>query len=118
MLALAAALSAAPSLAQQVVTEGGKSYKLHTVAKGEGFYRLSVENGVTQEDILSANPNLKNTGLVEGVVVRIPIKQSQPAAYTVRKGDTAYSIAKSHGISVARLLELNPSASAAAMASR
>lgn len=112
MLALAAALSAAPSLAQQVVTEGGKSYKLHTVAKGEGFYRLSVENGVTQEDILSANPNLKNTGLVEGVVVRIPIKQSQPAAYTVRKGDTAYSIAKSHGISVARLLELNPSASA------
>ena len=59
--------------AQEIVVEGGQAYKLHKVAKGEGFYRLSKENGVSQEDILSANPQLKTTGLVEGVVVRLSL---------------------------------------------
>lgn len=103
---------AGATLAQQIVTDGGRSYKLHTVAKGESFYRLCLDYEVTQEDIISANPSLKNTGLVEGVVLRIPMKMKSlpqtPVTYTVKKGDTAYSIARSYGLTYEKLLSLNP----------
>lgn len=107
--------------AQEIVVEGGQAYKLHKVAKGEGFYRLSKENGVSQEDILSANPQLKTTGLVEGVVVRIPIKGENKtaveidnrakASHTVKAGETPYSIAKQYNMTLAELLKLNKSVS-------
>ncbi|MDD7724115.1 MAG: LysM peptidoglycan-binding domain-containing protein, partial [Bacteroidales bacterium] len=103
---------AGETMAQQIVTDGGRSYKLHTVAKGESFYRLCLDYGVSQEDIISANPSLKNTGLVEGVVLRIPMKlqnlPQSPVTYTVKKGDTAYSIARTHGLTVEKLQALNP----------
>ncbi len=96
----------------QTVVENGRTYQLHTVVKGEGLYRLSVKYGVAQEDIISANPNLTKTGLVEGIVVKIPVKaQSKTVSdYVVKDSDTAYSIAKAHGMSLVRFYELNPSA--------
>lgn len=95
------------SAAQNIVVENGQAYKFHTVLKGEGLYRLSTSYGVDQEDIISANPVIKEKGLVEGITIKIPVKQT-PATYTVKKGDTAYSIATRHGLTVAQLLELNP----------
>lgn len=102
------------TLAQQIVTDAGRTYKLHTVAKGENFYRLCLDYSVSQEDIISANPSLKTTGLVEGVVIRIPLNSNNntnkaTSPYTVKKGDTAFSIAKQHGMTVPQLLSLNPS---------
>ncbi len=96
----------------QTVVENGRTYQLHTVVKGEGLYRLSVKYGVTQEDIISANPNLTKTGLVEGIVVKIPAKTQSKAVttYVVKDSDTAYSVAKAHGMSLVRFYELNPSA--------
>lgn len=93
--------------AQSVVVENGQTYRLHTVAKGEGLYRLSVSYGVEQEDIISANPVIKEKGLVEGITIKIPIK-STPSTYTVKSGDTAYSIATRYSLTVAQLLSLNP----------
>ncbi|MEE1346521.1 MAG: LysM domain-containing protein, partial [Bacteroidales bacterium] len=69
--------------------ENGRSYRLHTVTKGEGLFRLSQNYGVTQEDIISANPKLKTEGLTEGLTLRIPATST--VQYTVKKGDTAYS---------------------------
>lgn len=95
------------SAAQNVVVENGRTYKLHTVVKGEGLYRLSTCYGVDQEDIISANPIIREKGLVEGITIKIPVKQA-PATYTVKKGETAYSIATRFGLTVYKLLELNP----------
>lgn len=92
--------------AQSVIVENGRSYRLHTVTKGEGLFRLSQNYGVTQEDIISANPKLKTEGLTEGLTLRIPATST--VQYTVKKGDTAYSIATSHKMSVAKLIEMNP----------
>lgn len=105
------AVSAVSLFAQEeTVVENGRTYKLHTVAKGEGLYRLSIRYGVAQEDIISANPVVREKGLVEGITVKIPVRNSSSAVtYTVKKGDTAYSIATAHGLTVAKLLELNPS---------
>lgn len=95
------------SAAQNIVTENGRTIRLHTVAKGEGLYRLSSSYGVTQEDIISANPILKEKGLVEGITIKIPVKEA-PTTYTVKKGDTAYSIATRYGLTIYKLMELNP----------
>ncbi len=106
-------------VAQEIVVEGGKAYKMHTVVKGEGLYRLSVDNGITQEELISANPQLKNTGLVEGVVIRIPLKNSDQTAaltkttrsktaYTVKSGDTLLSISRANGMTLSEFLDLNP----------
>lgn len=113
LAAVAVAALSSVGLAQQLVTEGGRTFRLHTVTKGEGLYRLCKDNGVTQEDVISANPGLSKTGLVEGVVIRIPVSGTETSAvatYVVRKGDTAYSIAREHGMSLAKFLELNPDA--------
>lgn len=111
---------AAVASAQQIVTENGKAYRLHTVESGEGLYRLSVNYNVSQEDIIAANPQLKTTGLVAGVEIRIPLRQTVVNAaevanyttYKVQKGETAYSIATQHGMKLAEFLQLNPQAQA------
>lgn len=108
---LALLLTATALPAQQVVTKDGKAYRTHTVAKGEGFYRLALDNGCTQEDILAANPQLRTTGLVEGVKVLIPMRSAaQARQYTVKRGDTAFGIAKRHGLTLEQLYALNPGA--------
>jgi LysM repeat protein len=48
------------------------NYNYYTVLKAEGFYRLKVKLGLTQEQLETLNPNLKETGLVEGMVLKVP----------------------------------------------
>ena len=86
---------------QEIITENGRAYKLHTVQKGEGLYRLSVNNNTTQEEIIAANPKLKETGLNVGMTIRIPLKETirentpitEYTTHVVAKGETAYSAA-------------------------
>lgn len=108
--------------AQQVITENGRAYKLHTVEKGEGLYRLSVNNNISQEEIIAANPELKTQGLVVGMTLRIPLKtvntsnqvpvasSANYSTHIVAKGETAYSISKQYEMSLADFYSMNPSA--------
>lgn len=109
------------SIAQQVVVENGRAYKLHVVEKGEGLYRLSVNNNVSQEEIIAANPQLKTSGMVVGMTLRIPMKETAPKAtavaesanYTthqVAKGETAYSISRKYEMPLTDFYQLNPNA--------
>ena len=102
------------AMGQQIVTENGRTYKLYVVEKGDGLYRLSVNNGVSQEDIIAANPELKEKGMVVGMTIRIPVVNAQPtinsATHVVAKGETAYSISKHYGMTLTELYNLNPSA--------
>lgn len=102
--------------AQEIITENGRAYKMHTVAKGESLYRLSVSNNTTQEEIIAANPLLKQTGLEAGMTIRIPLKQTVNSketnyAYTthvVAKSETAFSISKKYEMSLIDFYKLNP----------
>ncbi len=106
------------AISQQIVTENGKTYKLHTVEKGEGLYRLSVNHNTTQEAIIAANPELRQTGLVEGSVIRIPMVSASAvkvagvpgeySQYVVQRGETAYSITQKHGMTLAEFYNVNP----------
>ncbi len=108
-------LSATAAFSQEIVIENGKAYRLHTVEKGEGFYRLSINNNTTQEAIIAANPQLRETGLVVGSVIRIPLQEVKTSTaggiyttHVVQKGETAYSISNKYGMTLADFYALNP----------
>lgn len=53
-------------------TINGKVYYHYTVERSIGLYRISVNFGVSQEEILKANPHLQTQGLRYGEVILIP----------------------------------------------
>lgn len=113
-----AAICSLGVMAQEIVTENGRAYRLHTVEQGEGLYRLSLNNNTTQEEIIAANPELKTRGLVVGMTIRIPMKEVEArqqssvgnTTHVVVKGETSYSISKQYGMSLAEFYQMNPSA--------
>lgn len=56
-------------------TIDGKIYYLYTIERGIGLYRIGVNFGVSQEDILAANPQIQKTGLHFKETILIPAKE-------------------------------------------
>lgn len=52
----------------------GQIYYRYTVEKSVGLYRISVNFGVSQEDILRANPEVQKRGLRYGEILLVPAK--------------------------------------------
>ncbi|WP_282036436.1 LysM peptidoglycan-binding domain-containing protein [Saccharicrinis aurantiacus] len=93
---------------KQKIIIDGKTYYLHVVKKGEGFYRLSKDYGVSQKEIIDANPEIVN-GLKVGEVIHIPFikgrtdnsKDSNDFVYhTVEHGQTLYYLSKKYKVSI------------------
>lgn len=80
---------------------------MYTVQKGDSLYKIAQKYNTTVNDIVSLN-NLKSTNLSIGEVLRIPETYTKEEDmilpeyinYTVKKGDTLYSIALNNNISV------------------
>ena len=71
------------------VVNGQEVYE-YPVQKGEGLYRISVTFGVTQEELIKFNPELKNSGLKYGQVILVPVKKdAAPKEEAVSKEDIA-----------------------------
>src|SRR5690606_28615041 len=49
-------------------------YTLYEVLPQEGFYRLKLKLGLTQEELETLNPGLKESGLKVGMMLKIPSK--------------------------------------------
>ncbi|WP_452220256.1 amino acid ABC transporter substrate-binding protein [Lacinutrix salivirga] len=65
-----------PNIAGSQLKEIDESYSYYTVLKAEGFYRLKVKLGLEQKELEKLNPTLKETGLKEGMVLKIPYNPS------------------------------------------
>ena len=52
--------------------EVDENFNYYAVQKSEGYYRLKVKLGLTQEQLEKLNPELKIDGLKEGMVLKIP----------------------------------------------
>jgi len=87
----------------------------YTLREGESLQRIARALG-TDLDTLIAMNNLRSPDAIgEGDAVYLPVRARElgsllahsDAYYAVKKGDTYYSIAKSHNLTVAELLELN-----------
>ena len=60
------------------------NFNYYTVQKSEGYYRLKVKLGLTQEQLEKLNPELKIDGLKEGMVLKVP--------HNVTVGDTIVKV--------------------------
>lgn len=73
---LSSLIHAQPLLSYPLDTVNGKVYYRYTVPRGIGIYRIGINFGVTQEEILQANPYLLTEGLHYDEVILIPAKIS------------------------------------------
>lgn len=86
----------------------------HIVEKGETLYRISLNYGVTIEEICRLNPNAAH-GIKVGEKLYIPLKATSnapqankaPVYHKVESGETLYSIARKYGVSVNAILSAN-----------
>jgi LysM repeat protein len=93
----------------------------HVVGRGETIYSISRQYGITAEELMRANGISDPSALQAGRRLNIPSNartttttsaaantHTQPLSdYRVVRGDTLYSIARSNGISLQTLLEIN-----------
>jgi LysM repeat protein len=104
--------------AQKIVLNG-KEYYLHIVQRGEGLYRISVNYGVSMQEILDANDDISES-LKVGQILRIPviagrnstqgeISRSRDFLYhTVEKGQTAFFVARKYNVPIDIIYKNNP----------
>lgn len=84
-----------------------------TVAQGDTLFSIARRTGVSSASIMKAN-GMSSPSLRDGQKLTIPvgsggatIAQASAATYTVKKGDTAFTIAKKHNVASKELLAYN-----------
>lgn len=89
----------------------------YVVKKGETLYRIALNNHLTVEDILRANPGLSPSNFQAGETILIPNSDNRNAGTTpetvfiaekVEKGDSYFSIAQEYNVSEEKLKAANP----------
>ncbi len=53
-----------------------EKYSYYSVLPKEGFYRLKVKLNLTKEELEELNPNLSQSGLKEGMVLKVPFNSN------------------------------------------
>lgn len=93
----------------------GKDYFYYDVQPKETIFSISKKLGVSREEIIHYNPAVEE-GLKAYSRLYFPVEaytssnNINSASHTVKKGETIYGIAKKYGVSVDRIIALNPSA--------
>lgn len=75
-----AALAMATKPSGTIVAVDGKNYYLHTVKRGDTLYSLSKSYGVTTQDIIDCNQDLRSAVLKADSKLLIPFKQDEAIA--------------------------------------
>lgn len=78
----------------------------YTVTKGDTLYGIANKFGVSVDNLKTIN-NLTSNTLSLGQVLKIPSKTSDKLTYTVKKGDSLYSIARTYNTTVDTIKRLN-----------
>ena len=81
---------------------------IYTVQRGDTLYSIASKYNTTVNDLINLN-NLKSNVLTIGQVLRIPTREivQEDGIYTVKPGDSLYSIANKYNISINDLIEIN-----------
>jgi LysM repeat protein len=97
---------------EKVIIDGQKFY-MHTVAQGNTLYSVCKAYGVTEADVKTVNPEIGENPLKLGQVLKIPVVNELSAdgkhiIYTVKPGDTLYSLCRKYGVSEVDFYSINP----------
>ena len=87
---------------------------MYTVKKGDSLYKIAIKYNTTVNEIKKLN-NLVSDNLSIGDVLKIPENYSKETEmtmpsfinYTVKKGDSLYSIAKNNNVSIETIIKDN-----------
>lgn len=83
-----------------------KVYSLHQVIKKQSIYAICKYYQITEQELLTANPDLNRNSLPESIWLKIPLSNSIqfnitalstnsiPIFYKMQKGETVYGLAK------------------------
>lgn len=87
------------------------SYKNYYVTKGDNLYAIAREYNTTVQELMKIN-NLTSNLLSLGQVLKVPTTATSPSTptentYTVKSGDTLYSIARKFGTTVTNIQNKN-----------
>ncbi len=105
----------AEAVVKAVAENIGASYEpvgngnYYRVKSGDTLWSIARQYGITVNELKSYN-NLKDNTLSIGMLLYIPNKETttvETEVYTVKAGDTLYSIAKKYNLSVDELKSLN-----------
>lgn len=83
-----------------------QDYQIYTVKKGDSLWSISKKFNITIPELVEIN-NLKNYNLQIGDELKVPLTEQSKNTYTVKSGDTLWSIAKENNISISELKEAN-----------
>jgi membrane-bound lytic murein transglycosylase D len=119
-LAIRVPAKAAESIAARAETMRNEDTNIaicsFTIRGGDSLQRIARAIGTTPENILAMNEVRSAERLRAGDAIYLPVRSrelanllshSEEMYYAVNKGDTYYSIAKKHNLTVDELLELN-----------
>lgn len=85
---------------------------VYTIRPGDSLYGLSRRFNVSVQRIIEANPGIEPTNLQLGQQICIPVPTTGPCPggyiYTIREGDTIYSISRRAGIVPEAVIAANP----------
>ena len=79
---------------------------VYIVKKGDTLYSIAMANNTTVDELKKAN-NLTSNILSTGQLLKIPSALLPESTYTVKKGDSLYSIANKYNTTVEELKRIN-----------
>lgn len=80
----------------------------YKMKRGDTIFSLARKYNTTQANILALNPNIKDVNNIPiGEIVTIPLPPENSYIYTVKPGDTVYSVAKAQNTTVKDIMEYN-----------
>ncbi|MGC8865171.1 MAG: LysM peptidoglycan-binding domain-containing protein [Bacteroidales bacterium] len=102
------------TVSERVINREGKTFRVHTVERGQTLYRISKAYDVPINEITRFNPEAA-TALKPGMELLIPLAaqtEEKPVTsyifHVTRKGETLEEIAAIYGVPKEAILQLNP----------
>jgi LysM repeat protein/ABC-type branched-subunit amino acid transport system substrate-binding protein len=90
------------------------SFSVHVVKKGETLYSISRHYGISTEEIIRLNPDVKDGMKTDQKLIIPPVQtnsvegEPQYRTHHVQKKETIYSISKMYNVTHEELVRLNP----------
>uniref|UniRef100_A0A7V3YLE9 LysM peptidoglycan-binding domain-containing protein n=1 Tax=Candidatus Caldatribacterium californiense TaxID=1454726 RepID=A0A7V3YLE9_9BACT len=107
-----------PKTSERASTQGVAQVQVHIVRQGDSLWRISRQYGVDMKSLMKANGLTETSILQVGMRLVIPKETGRTAVassssatswetYTVKKGDTLWSISRRFGVPLKELLQAN-----------